>query len=126
MHIDENLSAGVGAYFGAGEHAEHDQELGVGPFVSYRQPLLSFLTARLRQEIDYVDQKRPIKTTTASGTDYTHTNETGVISATSLGLQLSFSPNFGVSAGYRLVIALSNSDLDDDRSGVFLGVAIGI
>lgn len=125
IFLSEQLAAGLGAYFGAGEHSEHDQEWGAGPFVTYAQPLLTFLTAQLRQDIAYVDQRRPIKTMTTSGTTYTHTKETGLISATSLGLNLRFSPNFGISGGYRLVVALSNSDLDDDRSGVYLGVAIG-
>lgn len=124
---DEHISYGVGGYFGAGEHPEHDREVGAGPFVSYSQPLIeNFLSGQVREDIDYVDVNIPIKHTSASGTTYTHENETGVISGTSLGLHLSFTRNFGLSAGYRIVLALSNEDLDDDRSGYFFGLTIGI
>jgi hypothetical protein len=126
VHYDENIDFGVGGYFGAGEHPEHDREMGVGPFASYAYPIAKILTAKIREDISWVDVNIPIETVSASGSTYTHENETGVISSTSLGLHLSFTQNFGISAGYRIVVALANEDLDDDRSGYFFGLTIGI
>ncbi|NJL26322.1 MAG: hypothetical protein HC902_15015 [Calothrix sp. SM1_5_4] len=125
--IHEQMAAGVGAYFAAGERPSHDREIGAGPFVSFFQPLTGFLFAHIRQEINYVDLFYPYKKTDLSGeVTYDHTHETGVISATTLGGHLSFTRNFGVSAGYRAVLALSNTALDDDRSGWYFGFSLGI
>ncbi len=123
---DENLAFGVGAYYSFGEQPSHDREIGGGPFVSYLQPLTSFLVASLRQEINYVDLYDPIKTETASGTQYSHNRETGVASVTRAGLHVAFTRHFGLAVGYRLVIGLTNNSLDNGRSGAFLGFSIGI
>ena len=119
--IDEHWSAGVGAYGSAGEEPKHDRELGVGPFVGFAYPLGAMLTGHLRQEVNYVDLYEPIKT----GSTYDHEREMGVASVSQAGLHLHLGP-LGVALGYRLVVGLTNSDLDDGRSGTFLGFAIGI
>lgn len=126
VHITEQLSGGIGGFYSAGENPSHDREFGGGPFASFVQPLTSFLVASLRQEVNYVDMHNPIKTVTASGTKYSHTAETGVASATSAAVHFFFTPNFVLSGGYRLVLGLTNSKLDDDRSGAFVGFSLGI
>ncbi len=124
--MDENWSFGLGAYYSMGEHPEHDREYGFGPFLGYSQPLVDFVVGSVRQEINHVNLRDPIKTTTASGTTYSHNEEDGLASVTTAGLHFIFTPNFGFSAGYRLVLGLTNSDLDNGRSGVFIGFSIGI
>ncbi len=128
IRLDESLSAGLGAYYSMGERPAHDREIGIGPFVSYTYPISSFLIGGLRQEIDYMDIHDPIESAPdASGrVTYTHTAETGVASITSASLTLFFTPNFAISGGYRFMLALSNDDLDEGRSGAFVGLAIGI
>ncbi len=125
MQMSEQLRTGVGAYLSVGGEPEHDREWGIGPFVSFVQPFASFLMGQVRQEINYVDLHDPVKTVTASGTRYTHNAEQGVASVTSASLHLFFTPNFVLSGGYRFVLGLTNSALDDGRSGTFLGVSIG-
>lgn len=126
MDYNDQIKGGVGAYFSAGEHPEHDREFGVGPFVTYVQPMTSFLLGQVRQEINYVNLHDPIKSTNASGqVSYTHNEEQGFASVTSASVHLFFTKNFVLSAGYRLVIGLTNGHLDDGRSGTFLGLAIG-
>lgn len=125
-YYDQYFAFGAGAYFAAGEHPEHDREIGAGPFVKFSYPLLSFLTFRARQDLLYVDARIPQKSIVAGETVYSHTDESGAVSATSAGLQINPTPNFAISGGYRFVLALSNSDLDDDRSGFYVGVAIGL
>ncbi len=125
MEITEKLRGGLGGYASFGEHPSHDREYGVGPFATYVQPLTSFLVGQLRQEINYVNLHDPIKTTTATGTTYTHTEEEGVASVTSASIHIFFTQNFVLSGGYRLVVAISNDALDDDRSGAFVGLSIG-
>ena len=122
VHLDENFRVGVGGYYSAGERPRHDREIGAGPFVGYVQPVTTFLMFSARQEIDYVDQRYPYKI----GQDWFHDEEYGVISATTGAVHIYFTPNFVVSGGYRLVIALNNSRLDDDRSGAFFGFGFGI
>lgn len=125
--LSERLAAGVGAYFSAGEHPTHDREIGAGPFVAYFQPLTPFLTAHVREDVDYIDQRDPILVSDGGGSQsYAHVTETGMASVTSLGLHLSVARAFGVSAGYRAVMALSNTDLGKNRSGFFFGFSIGI
>ncbi len=123
--IDERWAAGVGVYYSAGEQPKHDREMGAGPFVSYFYPFTSFFIAQFRQELNYVDLNDPIKTITPNGTVYSHENYTGMASHTTAGVHLLFM-NFGVSVGYRLVLGLTNSHLDDGRSGPYLGFSIGI
>lgn len=125
--VSDQIAAGVGAQYSAGKRPEHDQAMGAGPFVTFFQPLTSFLVFSVREDISYLDQRNPYVTVDAAGGEtWSHTKETGVASVTSVGLHLNFTPNLGVSAGYRAVIALSNSDIARDRSGTFLGVSIGI
>ena len=64
----ENFSGGLTAYYAAGNHPSHDREIGGGPFVSYVQPLTSFLMFSAREELDYIDMFIPKKTVTGSGT----------------------------------------------------------
>lgn len=123
---DENISFGLHGYYSFGEQPNHDREIAGGPFVSYVQPFTEWLTGSLRQEINYVDLYDPIKTQTASGVVYTHRQEMGLASVSRAGIHLSFSRNFGLSVGYRLVVGLSNTSLDNGRSGAFVGLAIGI
>ncbi len=123
---DENLAFGVGGYYSFGEQPSHDREIGGGPFASYLYPLTSFLVGSLRQEINYVDLYDPIKTETATGTEYSHNRETGVASVTRAGLHIAFTRHFGLAVGYRLVIGLTNNSLDNGRSGAFLGFSIGV
>ena len=125
MDLTENLRAGLSGYFAAGEHPDDDREYGVGPFATYVQPMTSFLVGQLRQEVNYVNLHDPIKTQTAAGTTYTHSEEEGVASVTSASLHIFFTRNFVLSAGYRLVVGLTNSALDDGRSGAFVGLSIG-
>jgi hypothetical protein len=122
--LTERLSAGVGAYYSAGEHPDDDREMGAGPFVTYFHPLTSFLIAHVREDVDYIDQRDPVQI--PGTTDYTHTTETGVASVTTAGLHLLLTSNLGISGGYRLVFPLSNTDLGKDRSGFYLGFSIGI
>jgi len=125
--ISDQLAAGVGAQYSAGKRPEHDQAIGAGPFVSFFQPLTSFLLFSIREDISYMDQRNPYVTTDIVGNEtWSHTKETGVASITSVGLHLHITDNLGVSAGYRAVMALSNTDIARDRSGTFLGVSIGI
>lgn len=125
--ITELLTAGVGGQFSAGKRPEHDQAIGAGPFVAYFQPLTSFLGVGIREDVSYLDQRNPYVVTSASGEEtWGHTKETGVASITSVGLHLRIGSNLGISGGYRAVMSLSNSSLDDDRSGTFLGISIGI
>jgi len=126
LRLDDQLSAGVGAYYSAGEQPSHDREIGGGPFLSYVQPITSFLMVSARQEINYIDLRYPIKTITLSETTYSHTKETGVASVTSAALHIFFTRNFVLSGGYRFVLGLTNEALDDDRSGAFVGFAFGI
>ena len=122
VFIDENFSAGVGAYYSFGARPEHDREIGAGPFVGYHYPLLKFLSFNARQSILYVDQRNPVELSNGS---YTHTDEKGVASATYAGVHLNVGDHLGVSVGYRLVVGLSNSALDDGRSGLAFGIGIG-
>ncbi len=121
--LTEQMAAGVHGYYSAGEHPKDDREMGAGPFLAFTQPVTSFLLGHVRQEINYVDLYRP---TSVNGTVNGHTPETGTTSVTTAGIHIFFTPNFGFAVGYRLVLALSNSDLDDGRSGVYLGFSIGI
>ncbi len=126
MHFTEQISGGVGAYYAAGEHPGDDREIGGGPFISFVQPITSFLLMSAREDVNYVDMYNPIKTITPSGAVYSHTQETGIASATSVGLHLFITRNLVISGGYRLVLGLTNSKLDDDRSGTFAGISFGI
>jgi hypothetical protein len=125
MEVTEQLRAGIGGYFSAGEHPKHDREYGAGPFASYVQPFTSFLVGQLRQEINYVNLHDPVRTQTASGIEYSHIEEEGVASVTSASLHIFFTRNFVLSGGYRAVLALNNSALDDGRSGAFVGLSLG-
>jgi hypothetical protein len=120
--VTDQLTAGVGAFYSFGNHPEHDREIGGGPFAQFDQPLTSFLIASVREDVDYIDQRDPVLV----GDTYTHVNENGVVSVTSLGLRLYFTRNFGVMGGYRGVLSLSNTDLGKSRSGTFLTVLFGI
>jgi len=122
--LNEQMAFGVHGYYSAGEHAKDDREWGGGPFFGYTQPVTSFLLGHIRQEINYVDLYVPLEDST--GTVNGHRQETGTTSVTSAGMHLFFTPNFGFAFGYRLVLALANSDLDDGRSGIFIGFSIGI
>lgn len=122
LYLDENLYAGVGGYYAAGSHPEHDREIGGGPFVGYSYPVTPFLIAGLRQDILYVDQYNPEE---LSNGLYTHSREDGVASSTYAGLHLRLGDHLGFSVGYRLVVGLTNADLADGRSGPAFGVGIG-
>lgn len=124
MYIDENLYAGVGGYYGAGQRPEHDREIGGGPFVGYVVPLTSFLSAQLREDMDYVDVREPF-VQSRNPDVYNHDNVYGIESSTYAGLQLAFTRNFGISAGYRVVVGLSNSSIASGRSGVSYGLTLG-
>jgi hypothetical protein len=67
----------------------------------------------------------PVRTQTASGIEYSHIEEEGVASVTSASLHIFFTRNFVLSGGYRAVLALNNSALDDGRSGAFVGLSLG-
>jgi hypothetical protein len=119
---DENIYFGLGAYYQFGQHPEDDREIGGGPFVGYIYRLFSFLSLEGREDIDYVDLRQPILMSTGS---YTYMPEYGIESFTYGGVKLHFTPNFGVSAGYRLALGLSNSSLSDGRSGFVFGIILG-
>jgi hypothetical protein len=125
-YFTENISGGLSAYYAAGEHPGHDREIGGGPFVSYVQPLTSFLMFSAREELDYIDMYIPKKTLTPSGTEWSHQSENGVASSTSVGVHLFLTKHFVISGGYRLMVGLSNSKLGEDRSGTFFGLSFGI
>ena len=124
VNIDERLYAGVGGFYGAGQRPEHDREIGGGPFVGYVYPVFDFLSAQLREDVDYVDERNPVLNS-GNPDFYTHTTSYGIESATYAGLHFSFTRHFGFSLGYRLVVGLSNSSLADGRSGLVLGFSIG-
>ncbi len=123
---NEQIAFGLHGYYSFGEQPNHDREIAGGPFVSYVQPFTEWLVGSLRQEINYVDLFDPIKTETAAGTSYSHTREMGIASVSRAGVHLAFTRNFGFSFGYRLVIGLSNTSLDNGRSGAFVGLSVGI
>ena len=127
MYFTDEITGGIGGYYAAGERPSHDREIGGGPFIGYVYPVASFLLLRLREQIYYVDLFDPIETVQPDGSsDWSHTRETGVASATTAGFNIFFTPNFVLCAGYRLVVGLTNDKLDDGRSGVYLGLALGI
>jgi hypothetical protein len=126
MYVTENIRGGVGGYYAFGEKPQYDREIGAGPFADYVLPLTSFLVLSAREEIDYVDARVPVTVTTVNGPEDSYEKLTGVNSATSVGVHVFFTPNFVVSGGYRAVLALTNSRLDDGRSGTFFGFAFGI
>lgn len=122
-HLDDRLAVGVGGFYTAGEHPTQDREMGAGPFVSYAYPIVDFLVASAREDVDYLDERNPY--TNASGSLDYHSSY-GVASITSVALSLFFTRNFGLSAGYRFAFGLNNSDLAKDHSGFFFGLAFGI
>ena len=124
VNLDERLYAGVGGFYGVGQHPEHDREIGTGPFVGYVYPVFDFLSAHLREDVDYVDVRNPLLNS-GHPDFYTHTTSYGIESATYAGLHFSFTRYFGFSVGYRLVMGISNSALADGRSGVVLGFSLG-
>lgn len=126
MYVTEFIRAGVGAYYVAGEKSQYDREIGAGPFVGFAYPLTSFLIFTAREDIDYVDARFPTRVTSSSGVADSYVSEAGVISATSAGIHVFLTPNFAVSAGYRYVMGLTNSRLDDGRSATYFGFAFGI
>ena len=121
--LSDQLAVGVGGFYAAGKRPTHDREFGYGPFVSYVQPLTPFLFATVREDIDYIDQHNPVQL--SDGT-YTHVTETGTASITTVGVHVTLGGVVGLSGGYRAVLALNNSDLGKDRSGVFVGFSVGI
>lgn len=123
-YVEDRLAVGIGGYYTAGEHPNQDREIGVGPFVSYNYPLLSWLVASAREDLNYLDERNPFVNTANNTLDY-HSSY-GIASITSVGLSLFFTHNFGVSAGYRAALGLNNSDLAKDHSGFYFGVAFGI
>ena len=112
------ISGGLGVYGAIGEKGAHDREIGGGPFVRYARPLSEFLVFSIREDVDYVDQRRPI------GDDYR--TLTGVVSFTTVGVHISLARAIGVSLGYRASVGLNESDLGKGRSMPFLGFSIGI
>jgi hypothetical protein len=118
--------AAVGYNVAQGTYFTVDREIGGGPFVSYVQPLTSFLMFSAREELDYIDMYIPKKTLTLSGTEWSHESENGVASSTSVGVHLFLTKHFVISGGYRLMVGLSNSKLGKDRSGTFFGLSFGI
>jgi hypothetical protein len=124
MYFTDSLYAGIGGFYTAGNHPTDDRELGGGPFIGYVLPLFEFMSLRLREDLDYVDQRDPFLV--SSNPDvYNHTLNFGWESATYAGVHFRFTRNFGLSAGYRLVIGLTNSALANGRSGAVLGATIG-
>lgn len=123
--LDNNYYFGVGGYYAMGDHPDDDREIGGGPFVGVIAPVTDWLNFQMREDIDYVDERNPILLT-ANPDTYTYDALSGMISATYAGVQIWFTRNFGVSAGYRLEIGLTKSSLADGRSGTVLGVTIGI
>lgn len=120
--IDDYLRGGLSAYISAGEKPSHDREWGVGPFLSMGTALTSFMGVSARQEINYMDVYDPYLVSTNPNV-YDHTVETGFASATSVGVNF-WAGNLGLSFGYKLIVALTNSALDDGRSGPYLGVGL--
>lgn len=124
--LTDQIAAGVGAFYSFGKRPEHDRTIGAGPFVAYVQPIVSFLTASVREDIPYVDQRTPVLTRASDGSEsFDHIQEHGVESITSVGLHLRVGRVFGISGGYRALIPLSNTNVAKDRSGTFLGFSIG-
>lgn len=119
LHFTETLHGGVGGYYAFGEKPQYDREIGAGPFVAYVLPLADFLLFSLREDIHYLDARIPV------GND-AYVKETGVISGTSAAVHIFFTPNFVLRGGYRYVLALSNSALDNGRSGPIFGFGFGI
>ncbi len=122
----ENLAGGLHTYYSFGQTPEHDRDMGLGPFVTYVQPLMSVLTAHARQEVNYVNQRERLTIYSNGQKSYSHIEDTGSASVTSIGLHLQINPNFGVAIGYRLVFSLTNDDIGRKRSGTFVGLTIGL
>lgn len=123
--VEDHLAVGVGGYYSAGNQPNYDQEIGAGPFVSYSYPLLDFLIPSIREDLDYVNERNPIiSSSTGQAVDYQ--NLYGMASITTVAIHLFFTHNFGIGAGYRFALALNNSDLEKDRSGFIFSLAFAI
>ena len=124
--LNDELSTGLHGYYAAGSsRPETNREIGGGWFLGYVQPVAELIFLTLRQEINYVDQVDPKNPRLMPDGTFSYRRESGVISATSLGVHLQIE-NFGVSAGYRQVVGISRTELGDGRSGMFLGLGIAI
>lgn len=118
---NDSVLIGVGGYYSVGSPSVSTQGFGAGPFAAYFYPIADFLTAEIRQGVDYVSQRTPLDTNESE-----YTTENGVVSATSAGLHVRFSDYFGISGGYRYVLSLGDRDLDKGRSGMYLGLAVSL
>lgn len=116
--LSPQISAGLGVYGAIGERGSRDREVGGGPFVRFAQPLGEFLIFSVREDLDYVDQRRPL------GDSYR--TYTGAVSFTTVGLHVSLSRAIGVSFGYRASIGLNQTDLGHGRSMPYFGFSLGI
>jgi hypothetical protein len=123
MALDQNYRFGITGYYSSGDKPELDRETGGGFFGSYSQGITESLIVHARQEIVYMDVRNPLDPEPTVGRKYE--TEYGVASATSAGITFYITNNFALSAGYRLVIGLTNSDLGDGRSGPTLGLLFG-
>jgi hypothetical protein len=115
--VTDQISAGVGVFGQFGETPSRDRILGGGPFAQFIQPVTPFLTFSAREDIDYVDVRRPY--------DDTYETLTGLASFTTVALHLKLAHLFGVTGGYRAALGLSDPDLGKGRSMPFLGFSIG-
>ena len=124
LRMDENWRVGVTSHYGAGGSPENDREYGAGAFLGYAHQLGDMFVAHARQEVGYLDVRNPIDPEPVTGPAYEA--EEGVASTTTLGVTTYFTDHLALSAGYRFVLGLSNSDLGDGRSGPTFGLIFGI
>jgi hypothetical protein len=120
--VEENIAVGVGGYYAAGTRHSGDREIGVGPFASYTYPFLEFLSIGAREDLDYLDSR--YSTDLGNGSWNTQ-SEYGMISFTSVGLNIHLSRNLGIGVGYRWALSLASSDIASGRSGVYFGIGLG-
>lgn len=116
---DENWSVGLTFHFSAGDQPNRDLEYGGGAYLGFTQLFSEVFVASAREEVDHLTLRNP-----TPGNSYE--TEQGIASITSVGITLLLSERISISAGYRLVLGLTNSDLGNGRSGPTLGLTVGI
>jgi hypothetical protein len=124
MVLAEQWRGGLTAHYAAGNDPERDREYGGGVFTSYAQPMTDMVVGHIREEIGHLDIRNPIDPEPTTGPTYE--SESGVASTTTAGITVYFTENLAISAGYRFVLGITDSDLGDGRSGPTFGVLVGI
>src|SRR5262245_43877431 len=78
LHATDDWRVGLSGHYSAGEEPERDREYGGGVFTSYALQMGEVLVGHIREEVDYLDQRRPVTPDDANSPNYK--NETGLAS----------------------------------------------